>query len=91
MPVLFPVTSFLFALPVLGRVFRFVIPVANYVEHTEQPRSLRYQEAVLDTFDMLSPRFDRPLRVAEAVSRLEALAGTTEVVSERPLIVTGRR
>ncbi|MCO6509868.1 MAG: methyltransferase domain-containing protein [Aridibacter famidurans] len=70
MKVLFPLTSFLFRIPILGRAFRFVIPVANYVEEPQLEKEQRYQWAVLDTFDMLSPRFDQPMTEAEAVEAL---------------------
>jgi SAM-dependent methyltransferase len=60
MPVLFPVTSVLFRLPVLGRGFEFMIPIANYVREKDLTRQQRYDWAILDTFDMLSPYYDQP-------------------------------
>ena len=60
MPILFPLTNILFRIPVAGRFFRFLIPVANYVEMKELSFSQRYQLAILDTFDMLAPAFDFP-------------------------------
>jgi SAM-dependent methyltransferase len=67
MPILFPITEILFRLPILGRLFQFVIPVANYVN---APLSLvqRYRWALMDTFDMLAPTYDEPQRF-ENVSR----------------------
>jgi SAM-dependent methyltransferase len=70
MPVAFPVTSVLFSIPVLGRYFMFAIPVANYVHEKQLSRDQRYAWAVLDTFDMLSPRFDQPMTEAEATKAL---------------------
>jgi 2-polyprenyl-3-methyl-5-hydroxy-6-metoxy-1,4-benzoquinol methylase/uncharacterized protein YbaR (Trm112 family) len=61
MTVLYPLTSAIFPLPVVGRLARFVIPVANYVGTTELAPEQAYREAVLDTFDMLSPRYDSPM------------------------------
>lgn len=73
MPVLFPITDLLFRLPLgLGKFFSFIIPVATYVDREKFTRSQRYEEAVLDTFDMLSPAFDQPMSVAELKT---ALAG----------------
>ena len=71
MPVLFPITEVLFRIPVLGRVFRFIIPIANY---TDAPLSLRqrYRWALLDTFDMLSPTYDRPQRAGDISRWLKA-------------------
>lgn len=60
MPMLFPLTEIVFRIPVLGRVFRFMIPVANYVGERQLSVRQRYRWALLDTFDMLAPAFDRP-------------------------------
>jgi hypothetical protein len=59
----FPVTSWLFKLPQpFSRFFRFIIPIANYVEYTYESREDALSEAILDTFDMLSPAYDRPIK-----------------------------
>ena len=79
----FPVTNLLFRLPrPLSRFFRFIIPIANYVEFSYTQNQDARAEAILDTFDMLSPSFDRPIKKSEIlkwilvskieVSRLEA-------------------
>ena len=62
MPPLFLLSEVLFRIPVLGRVFQFVIPVANYVDDPAMTMRQRYQWAILDTFDMLAPAFDAPQR-----------------------------
>jgi SAM-dependent methyltransferase len=54
MPVVFPITDVLFELPIVGKFARFAIPVASY-DRGDFSREQRYEEAVLDTFDMLSP------------------------------------
>jgi SAM-dependent methyltransferase len=77
MPVLFPVTSVLFSIPGAGRLFNFMIPVANYVDKQACTRELRYQEALLDTFDMLSPAYDCPMSPNE-VRRLLDRIGVRE-------------
>jgi SAM-dependent methyltransferase len=72
MPVAFAVTNVLFRIPLLRRFFIFVIPIANYVHEKQLSRDQRYQWAVLDTFDMLSPEFDQPMtedEVSEALRR----------------------
>lgn len=82
-PVWFPVTNLLFRLPrPLSRFFRFIIPIANYIEFSYTQNQDARAEAILDTFDMLSPSFDRPIKKSEIlkwisaskieVSRLEA-------------------
>jgi SAM-dependent methyltransferase len=71
MPILFPMTDALFRVPALGKVAQFMIPVANYVDKSDFTREQRYQEAVLDTFDMLSPAFDLPMTATQVQSVLE--------------------
>ena len=78
MPVLFPLTNVLFRLPLAGRFFMFAIPVANYVhERTLSPQQ-RYDWAILDTFDMLSPQYDQPRTQQEIEDALSA-AGVVEL------------
>lgn len=91
MPVLFPVTSYLYGLPAVGRVAQFVIPVANYPWQTDLSRNVRYDQAVLDTFDMLSPRYDRPVTAEEIEKAVEDVAGPLEFRSRVPVIVHGVR
>jgi len=78
MPVLFPLTDVLFRIPLLGRVFRFAIPVANYVDLKELSRSQRYEWALLDTLDMLGPAYDQPQRESEVTAALRN-AGVVDV------------
>ena len=70
MPIAFPVTNILFRIPVLGKAFAFAIPIANYVSEPELNREQRYAWAILDTFDMLSPQFDSPMKESEAAKIL---------------------
>jgi SAM-dependent methyltransferase len=72
MPALFPVTNVLFRLPLAGRFFMFAIPVANYVHETTLTPQQRYDWAILDTFDMLSPQYDQPLTQGEIEAALSA-------------------
>ncbi len=78
MPVLFPLTEILFRLPLLKRGFMFLIPVSNYVGNPQLTLRQRYQWAVLDTFDALSPRYDRPLTEAE-VDKALSTSGLTNI------------
>jgi SAM-dependent methyltransferase/uncharacterized protein YbaR (Trm112 family) len=90
MPVLFPVTEVLFRIPRLGKVAKFTIPVANYVEKSEFTRAQRYLEAELDTFDMLSPAFDSPMTWSEVLDVLTGI-GVDEVrfLEKVPVNVVG--
>lgn len=74
MPVLFPLTELAFRLPYLDRVFKFVIPIANYVDETQLSLRRRYRWALLDTFDMLAPQYDQP-QTEEEVSKALRSAG----------------
>ena len=62
----FPLTNFLFRLPSpFSRIFRFMIPIANYVEFKYASIDAARAEAILDTFDMLSPSYDKPIKKSE--------------------------
>ncbi len=90
MPVLFPLTDVLFRVPVLGTLARFTIPVANYPEREGWTRAQRFEEAVLDTFDMLSPAFDSPMTWLEVEDALRAAgARRWEFKAQRPIVVVG--
>lgn len=78
MPVLFPLTDVLFRLPLAGRLFMFAIPVANYVHERSLSRKQRYDWAILDTFDMLSPQYDQPRTQREVEEALSA-AGIVDI------------
>lgn len=78
MPVLFPLTDVLFRIPLAGRLFKFTIPVANYVHERALTREQRYQWAILDTFDMLSPQYDQP-RTQQEIEQALATAGIVDI------------
>ena len=78
MPVLFPLTNFLFRLPGVGKVFMFIIPVANYVNEPRLSAEQRYAWAILDTFDMLAPAYDQPQTESEARTAL-AKTGMSDI------------
>jgi SAM-dependent methyltransferase len=72
MPLLFPITEVAFRIPYAGRLFMHSIPVANYVHESELTIGQRYRWAVLDTFDMWSPKYDQPQKEAEVTKALVA-------------------
>lgn len=71
MPAIFPATEVLFRLPLLGKLFQFGIPVANYVQDRRLTRQQRFEWALMDTFDMLAPAYDQPQRQADVERALE--------------------
>jgi len=92
MPALFPLTDRLFRVPGLGRVAQFLIPVATYVDRDGLSDEQRYAEAVLDTFDMLSPRYDSPMTDGEVDAVLRAAgAARWDFRTRAPINVVGWR
>jgi SAM-dependent methyltransferase len=90
MPVLFPVMDKVFRVPTLGRVAQFMVPVAVYVDEKGFSDDQRYQEAILDTFDMLSPRYDSPMTWQEAERALREVGAASWTYRSRvPLIING--
>jgi len=94
MPVVFPVAERLFSVPNVGRLARFAIPFAVYLED-ERPtwsREQRYRESVLDTLDMLSPQFDSPMTWQEVETVLRTVGATSWNFRTRvPINVVGTR
>lgn len=92
MPVAFPITDVLFRIPLLGKLVQFAVPIANYVDRDQLSRDQRYQEAVLDTFDMLSPAYDSPMTWQEVESVLKGVGASSWGFRSRvPINVSGRR
>ena len=90
-PIWFPLTSFLFSLPRnLSRGFRFLIPVANYVEFKYANPKIARDEAILDTFDMLSPSYDKPIKKSEIHSWVTESGITMQALPEKPIHGTMR-
>jgi 2-polyprenyl-3-methyl-5-hydroxy-6-metoxy-1,4-benzoquinol methylase len=94
MPWVFPITDRLFGVSVIGHVARFMIPVATYLK-SERPRwtdEQRMQEAILDTFDMLSPAWDQPMTWKEVTRELQTVGVSKhDFKTKVPIIVTGTR
>ena len=87
----FPLTSFLFSLPGnLSRGFRFLIPIANYVEYKYANPKIARDEAILDTFDMLSPSYDKPIEKSEIHSWVADSGITVKALPEKPIHGTMR-
>lgn len=63
-PALYALSRLVCRIPVAGRYLRYLIPVANYTNvHPLNDRQLR-EWALLDTFDMWAPAYDRPQTLA---------------------------
>ena len=80
----FPLTSFLFSLPKpWSRVFRYMIPIANYVEFDYLDSQSAKAEAILDTFDMLSPSYDKPIKKSEILGWVSQLEFETTLLESK--------
>lgn len=87
----FPLSSWLFKLPQpLSRIFRFLIPIANYVEYEYKSRQDALNEAILDTFDMLSPAYDRPIKKSTILKWIASSGVEMLQISHQPRFGTMR-
>ena len=87
----FPITSWLFALPKpFSRIFRFCIPIANYVEFSYESKEDAVSEAILDTFDMLSPTYDCPIKKSTILKWIAESGGEMSQLIHRPEFGTMR-
>ncbi len=81
----FPITKVLFSLPKpISKVLRFIIPIANYVEFEYNTEIVGRDEAVLDTFDMLSPTYDKPLKKSEILKWVGMSKMNLEILRSNP-------
>jgi SAM-dependent methyltransferase len=77
-PALYALSRLVGRIPVAGHYLRYLIPVANYTGvHPLDERQLR-EWALLDTFDMWAPAYDRPQTLA-TVRRWFGEAGFTDI------------
>jgi SAM-dependent methyltransferase len=77
-PVLIPVSRLLARVPRIGGRLRYLVPIMDYEGRLPlSPKDLR-EWAILDTFDMYAPAFDRP-QTPEAVRSWFERAGLEQV------------
>lgn len=88
-PLLLPASLLLGRVPLVGRKLRYAIPVANYEGVFPLSRSQLDEWAVLDTFDMLSPKYDQP-QSASTLRQWFEEAGLKDVSVERLGFIVGR-
>lgn len=94
MPLAFPLTDKLFKVPVVGRVAQFTIPIYNYtsIDALNGDEKLRYDFAVLDTFDGLAPAHDHPMTPGEVEQAIRDVGAASFQFRERiPVVVSGTR
>lgn len=77
-PLWLPLDTVIKRIPILGRYLGAVVPCWNYF-YTDLSREEKVQWAIMDTFDALSPAFDKPVSVRD-VKRWFRETGLNEVV-----------
>ena len=89
MEICFPFSSAIGKIPVVGKKLRYLIPVSNY--EGVYPLSAQQQRewSVLDTFDMLSPKYDQP-QTAKILERWFSQAGLKDIEVFRHGVLVGR-
>lgn len=89
-PWLLPVSDLVARIPVVGKKLRYAVPVMNHRHSLPELSDSQIREwAVLDTFDMLSPRFDQP-QTAATLKEWMTVAALQEVEIFRPGFLIGR-
>jgi len=91
-PTLLPVSQHLGRIPVVGRVLKRFVPVADYTGIYPLSAQQLQEWALLDTFDMLAPEYDNP-QTSTTVRRWFEKAGLVdvEVFHEGHLVGRGRK
>jgi SAM-dependent methyltransferase len=89
-PVMLPVSQVLGGIPALGRYLKRLVPVANYTGILPLDREQLKEWALLDTFDMLAPKYDHPEPTAGRLRRWLDAAGLSQVEVFRPGHLVGR-
>lgn len=77
--------------PMVGRGMSFALPMAIYPKRQDLDYDSRLQESILDTFDMLAPQYDEPLRPEKTVQLLEQFLAEINLQTSRPLVLSGKR
>jgi SAM-dependent methyltransferase len=85
----YPIILFLGSIPLLGRLFRAILPISNYAGVHPLPPSQLKDWAILDTFDMLSPSHDHPQSASTLTAWFEE-AGLSNIEVFRAGHLVGR-
>ncbi len=87
-PVLYPASLILGRVPLVGWKLRYAVPVANYEGILPLSSAQLREWALLDTIDMLGPRYDQPQRLETLRAWFEE-AGLSEIRVERKGFLVG--
>ena len=89
-PVMLSISQFLGVIPALGVYLKRLIPVANYTGIYPLSAEQLQEWALLDTFDMLAPKYDHPEPTAGRLRRWLETAGLADVQVLRAGHLVGR-
>lgn len=89
-PVLLPMSQLLGSVPGIGVCLKRIIPVANYTGVYPLDAQQLKEWALLDTFDMLAPKYDHPQPTAGRLRRWLEAAGLANVEVFRAGHLIGR-
>ena len=59
-PIFYKLSNLISKIPILGIYIRRILPVANYNGIYNLSKQMHYEWALLDTYDMLAPKYDNP-------------------------------
>jgi hypothetical protein len=86
---LLPVSLLLGRTPLVGRKLRYIIPVAIYEGLYPLSVEQIHEWAILDTYDMLAPKYDQPQTMRRLRQWFEE-AGFVDIEVTRPGLIVGR-
>jgi SAM-dependent methyltransferase len=64
-PIVFPVSSFFGRIPILGKILQRFILIVDYTNIYPLNNKQLKEWALLDTFDMLAPKYDNPQKITD--------------------------
>jgi len=80
------------SLPLLGKIFKRIIPVADYTGRYPLSEKQLLEWALLDTFDMLAPEYDNPQSASTAKQWFEEAGfADIEIFQEGHLVARGKK
>jgi len=80
------------AIPVLGKVVKFILPFSVYPEFRKiLSRNQLFEFMLLDSFDALSPTYDNPLSLRKSLKIVQHYSRKITRTSKAPMIINGVR
>lgn len=91
-PILLPVSRAFGEIPIIGRILKRVVPVANYYGILPLNDEQQKEWALLDTFDYFSPAYDSPQTTTKARTWMEASGmKDIEILTVGHLVARGKK